>query len=247
MLRSLLKLEGARLSASDGDIGVCRDFLFDDAHWVMRYMVGDTGDWLHRHEVLVSPISLGRPDWENAHVPVLLTREQIEHAPALDEDAPVSRQFERHWFDYFGYAYYWTGGDLWGAYAHPQVPVPPPPPVDTMPAAAHPEDPHLHSVNEVKGYHLHAHDGPGGHVVDFVVDDVDWSIRYLAVETRHGLSRRKVLLSSQWLEGVDWAERELRVDLDIAQIESSPEYETALATQREYEDWTFRSTDRRQP
>jgi len=46
MLKSLAEPEGYRLDAIDGDIGRCRDFLFDDAQWAVRYMVADTGGWL---------------------------------------------------------------------------------------------------------------------------------------------------------------------------------------------------------
>ena len=45
------------------------------------------------------------------------------------------------------------------------------------------DDPHPHSVGAVTGYHIHASDGEIGHVEDFIVEDVDWCIRYLVVAT----------------------------------------------------------------
>ena len=43
MLLSVNELTNYVLSAKDGEIGRCRDFLFDDEHWTIRYMVANTG------------------------------------------------------------------------------------------------------------------------------------------------------------------------------------------------------------
>jgi hypothetical protein len=48
------------------------------------------------------------------------------------------------------------------------------------------DDPHLRSIEAVTGYHIHASDGEIGHVEDFLVEDADWSIHYLVVDTRTG-------------------------------------------------------------
>ena len=43
MLRSIKQLKNYKLDAQDGQIGRCKDFLFDDEHWTIRYMAADTG------------------------------------------------------------------------------------------------------------------------------------------------------------------------------------------------------------
>jgi hypothetical protein len=43
MLQNIKELYGAKLVASDGDIGHAKDFYFDDKTWVIRYLVADTG------------------------------------------------------------------------------------------------------------------------------------------------------------------------------------------------------------
>ena len=45
------------------------------------------------------------------------------------------------------------------------------------------DDPHLRSAEEVTGYHILASDGEIGHVRDFLLEDDDWSIRYIVVDT----------------------------------------------------------------
>ena len=55
MLRSVDEITGYTLHATDGDIGRCHDFLFDDQRWVIRYIVAKTAMWLPGRKVLVSP------------------------------------------------------------------------------------------------------------------------------------------------------------------------------------------------
>jgi hypothetical protein len=64
-------------------------------------MVADTGKWLPGRKVLISPLSLGDSDWATRQFPVKLTKEQIENAPPIEKDAPVSRLYEKKHFDYF--------------------------------------------------------------------------------------------------------------------------------------------------
>ena len=102
-MRSTKELMGYRLQATDGEIGRCRDFLFDDEQWAIRYMVADTGKWIPDRKVLISPLSLGEPDWSSKRFPVHLTKAQIEAAPSINEDQPVSRQHEVMVLRHYGY------------------------------------------------------------------------------------------------------------------------------------------------
>ena len=86
---------GYAIRATDGIVGHVKDFYFDDKPWVIRYLVVDTGPWLSSREVLISPISIGHPNWTEKILPVSITKEQVENSPAIDTDKPVSRQHER--------------------------------------------------------------------------------------------------------------------------------------------------------
>jgi hypothetical protein len=46
MLRNESAIDGYAIAASDGKIGTVSDFLFDDASWLVRWLVVDTGNWL---------------------------------------------------------------------------------------------------------------------------------------------------------------------------------------------------------
>jgi len=234
MLRSLSATENYVLSAKDGDIGRCKDFLFDDDFWTIRYMVADTGKWLPGRKVLISPISLGEPDWLQRRFSVSLTKEQIENSPPLDEHAPVSRRYEKRYFGYYYWPYYWTGGDIWGAAPYPPA-VPVEYPEELEEEEKDPEKSHLRSVKEVTGYDIQATDGRIGHVEDFIVDDETWTVRYMVVDTRKWLPGRKVLVSPEWIERIAWGEHTVSVDLSTEEIKQSPEYDPAEPVNREYE------------
>lgn len=238
MLRSLEEITGYVLEAKDGSIGRCKDFLFDDRCWTIRYMVADTRRWLPGRKVLISPISLDKPDWATRSFPVRLTRRQIREAPDLDEEAPVSRQYETSYYRYFGWPVYWAGSGVWGTAGHPGLLY-----ASTTldPGAAEssvepaPEDPHLRSAEEVRGYRIQATDDDIGHVEDYIADDETWSIRYLVVDTRNWLPGRKVLVSPAWLGFVDWGSRTVEVLLRREEVEASPEYDPHTPVNREYE------------
>lgn len=163
MLRTLKEPAGYKLTALDGDIGHCHDFLFDDSKWTVRYMVADTGRWLPGSKVLISPAFLESPDWETQRFPVRLTQQQIEDSPPLDSDAPVSRRYEQTYHDFFTTPYYWMGNALWGNHPFPGMTVPPPvaEPQTELPTLPEeqPDATRLRSVREVTGYRVAARDG----------------------------------------------------------------------------------------
>jgi hypothetical protein len=87
-------LKGYKLDAIDGEIGKADEFYFDDLHWVVRYLVADTGNWLTGRLVLISPYALGDANNQKENITVNLSKKQIEDSPSLSSDKPVSRQFE---------------------------------------------------------------------------------------------------------------------------------------------------------
>ena len=92
MLRSVKHVFGYRLQTVDQQsLGKVHDFLFDDAHWTVRYLVADTRKWLPGRRVLISPLALGEPDWGTRELAVHLTPPQIEQSPPISADEPVSR------------------------------------------------------------------------------------------------------------------------------------------------------------
>lgn len=239
ILRSLKELRNYVLRALDGEIGKCKDFLFDDQMWTVRYMVADTGKWLPGQKVLISPIALGDPDWEMERFPIRLTKRQIEGAPDLDTDAPVNRQYEIRWNQYYRWPNYWAGTHAWGIRDHPELLYQPAEDLEeNEPSESHVEqssDEHLRSVVEVTDYHIRASDGDIGRVKDFIVDDDIWTIRYMVVSTGTWLPGRKVLIPPEWVDSVNWRESKVGVELTKEQVKNSPEYDPSMPVNRKYE------------
>jgi PRC-barrel domain len=236
MLEKARTLKNYKLNSLDGEIGKVKEFYFDDLHWTIRYLVADTGNWLANRQVLISPYSLGYISNEEKYIAINLTKKQIEDSPSLDSDKPISRQFEETYSIFYGFPRYWHGSYRWGS--DPNI-------VRNFENWVKSDqggtwDAHLRSTNVVDGYHIQATDGAIGHLEDFIVDDDNWVIRYLIVDTQNFWPGRKVLISPKWIERVSWHESKVFVNLTCEEIRKSPDYrEESLLTQvvltRDYE------------
>ena len=108
MLESLKALDGFTIHAMDGEIGSTEDVLWDDAAWMVRYLVVDTGKWLPGRRVLISPASVEFVGWDEHEISVNLTSDQVRNSPEAASDEPVSRQHEEALSAYYGWPSYWT-------------------------------------------------------------------------------------------------------------------------------------------
>ena len=237
MLRSVKDFENYQVKATDDDVGSVRDFYFDDEHWTIRYLVVDTGAFFSGRRVLVSPVSFREADATTRQFHLALTRAKVKNGPSIDLDKPVSRQYERDYFRYYGWPYYWGFGaeGIWGGETNPARLG-----GRTWSDLGEPEkeagDPHLRSVREVVGYHVHGKDGEIGHVDDFIVDDETWALRYLVIDTGDWLRDKRVLVAPRWAESISWEDHEVVVNLTRQKIQDSPAWNPEAPVNREYED-----------
>jgi uncharacterized protein YrrD len=239
MIRSVKDLEGFAIGATDGTIGKVTDFYFDDESWVIRYVVVDTSAWLGR-EVLLSPYSMGEPDWGREVLPVTISKQQVRHSPGIDTDTPISRQCEKSYLGYYGYPYYWGGSGLWGEQDHPGA-------LTSISAGGHrgylrapsaddPDaEPLLRSCNALTGFHLHANDGEIGHLQGFLVDDHSWSIRFIIVNSTNWWLGHHVLVSPKWIQEVSSLQSSITVNLDRQAIKDAPAYDSDADVGRDTE------------
>ena len=65
MLSSIKDMHGFKIYAKDGEIGKVDEFFFEDHTWTIRYLVAHTGMWSVDNRVLISPVSIGKPNWGN--------------------------------------------------------------------------------------------------------------------------------------------------------------------------------------
>ena len=255
MLFALSALIGRTVDTRNGHAGTVKDFLFEDNSWRVRWMVLDTGEWLPGRKVLIHPSAIAplqiaspsanslplmgtRPD---LRLSLSLTAEQIAASPDIHEDEPVSRRMEQLVSGYYGWDPYWgptffgTNAIASGVLAPGYVLEPTPADLQASRTPSDDGDAHLRSLETVTGYHIHATDGPIGHVEQFFADDDRWDIRYLAVDTRNWWPGRHVLLSPFAVRGIDWAQRRIDVNATRALIESSPKWDPLAMIERNNE------------
>jgi PRC-barrel domain len=244
MLHNASKIHGYAIEASDGRLGTVSDFLFDDAGWLIRWLVVDAGTWLSGRKVLLPPTVLGHVDEKQKDFSVRSTKQEIKDSPDIDADRPVSRQMESRLYDYYGWNPYWSTGLFMGGYGYGYM-------GGVMDTPSSPEsqrreervfdtqrdddDPHLRGIAAVTGYHIHALDGEIGHVEDFFVEDADWSIHYLLIDTRNWWPGKKVLISPRSAQTIDWSKKLVNLNVDRARFKASPAYDASMTVDRAYE------------
>ncbi len=227
-LRNLTQLSEYFLHARDGEIGRLKEVFFDDQYWSVRYFIVHTGNWLLGKDVLITPSMVNVIDEEKEYIDVDLTQEQIENSPAVDTSLPISRHYENDYFGHYGLNPYWLDSPF-----PEELPELSPAPAEQQPRE--PDQPHLRSSRVVTGYRIHAQDGEIGHVEDFILDDGDWSIRYLEINTHNWLPGKHVLVAPIWIHFIDWRKQEVTVNLTRQAIASAPAYDKAKVIGNDYE------------
>jgi hypothetical protein len=229
MLINTKEIYGDKLSGLDGDLGHVKDFYFDDKTWVIRYLVVDTGSWMPGRLVLLTPHVFARLDQNEKTLDVKLSKKQIEDSPSIASHETVSQQFEERYYRSYGWPMYWRGGGLWGMSGYPLAASPLPRDMAVRRAHEPHADRHLQNTKAVTGYAIQAIDATIGHVTGFLVDDKNWAIRQLVVETGHWYAGKEILISLGKVRRISFEESKVFVDLDQADIEGAPESDFARA------------------
>ena len=224
MLRSLKILETYSIHALDGDLGKLEQLFFDDEQWRVRYLVVKTGRFFHRAKVLISIHGLKKIDWPGSRFEVNLTREQIESSPEIEVEHLPSRRQEIEYFNYYRWPYYWGQSGIWGIA-----------PLEMVPFELEIADPHLSSTQSARECKIEAMDETLGSVVDLMVDDDRWSIKYLVVDTGLLRDTRLMLIPSEQINGVDWRLRVMSSDLPLDYFRNSPIFYPLAPHTREFE------------
>ncbi|RPI23586.1 MAG: PRC-barrel domain containing protein [Acidobacteria bacterium] len=247
------QIKGSTIHAVDGDIGKVVDCYFDEQRWAVRYLVVETGTWLSGRQVLISPASVDRVDWNEGKVNLNIDRMRVKNSPSADFTRPVSREYESSYSEYYGYPRYWEGTDIWGSAATPRAygsrsetaarttggeSYPASEARGTMGTAASSErrvaDSQLRSAKDVAGYHIRATDGEIGHIDDFLVDRDSWVVDSILIDTSNMPGGKPVLLRRERIDRIDWNNKEIRVRATTQEIKNSPEYveETTFGRRR---------------
>ena len=235
MKRRLDSLIGFTIGGTDGEIGKVKEFYFDDKSWTIRYIIVETGGWLFGRKVLLSPLAVIKTDLEEKVFRINLTMEQIKNSPDIDTEKPVSRQHERDL-----YAYYPWGGSYWGggmgigmsaiAMKHTIQEE-----NEASVGDSSDNDPHLRSTDKVTGYNVAATDGEIGEVEDFMMNDSNWQIDFILVDTGNWFPGKKVLIAPKMVKEINWETATVFVNASEDQVKNSPEYQPDTELTEGYE------------
>lgn len=240
MLWSVKRMRGYSICTSDGGCGVLDECLFDDRGWTVRYAVANIGGWLLAELVLLPVAALKTPDRERIALKVMLTRQQVMECPDITSDPPVSHQLAEGRLTLDGHSAYWGASIPWGLGLCPGDPVALALVHESAQQAlkhAKHGDPHLRSTRALRGYGVQACDGAAGHVTDFVVDDANWTIRYVAIAYRSWWPGCTVVVPSCWVTAIDWSQSTMIVSAPRAVIHAGPAYHPSRLADPAYETW----------
>lgn len=229
MQHTIKSLTGYSLEATDGDIGKVDDFYFEDTTWMIRYLIIRTGSWFLNRKVLIAPQAIVKRNAGPEVFPVNLTRVQIRTSPDIDTDKPVSRQQEIQLYGHYDWGIYGGSGFYAGgsAAAMDNVPI-----IDeeimkeaNMNDKRSDDDLHLRSTKKITGYHIHATDGDIGHVSDFIVEDTDWKMKYLVVDTHNWFGGKKVLVETTAVKEMQWDNSKVILSLSKDALKDCPVFD----------------------
>lgn len=236
-------LKGYTIAASDGLIGTVKDLLFDDSNWQVRWLVVDTGTWLASRKVLLTPKFLEELDPKRREFRYALTMRQVKDSPDINMDLPVSMQTEADIYRYYGWSPHRNDGLLTDSYGEGAADWQVDPALGSIWSEKliagdqkNSEDPHLRSIDTVTGYYIGASDGEIGHIDDFILEDDDWRIHFIVVDTKNWWFGKKVLISPQSVKNIDWANKLVHLDVDRQKVKNSPVYDASTLVDAAYDD-----------
>jgi hypothetical protein len=182
--------------ATDGEMGVIRNFLIDDRSWAIHYVVGHLGTWPKRRDVVLPIAAVEQPDWVKRIFQARLTKEQVRDSPDVDSEKPVSRQQEIAMEEYWGKMAYW---------AYTQMETGAPMPTGRKYPVRTKEDPDLRGAVNLIDYQVWATDGEIGRLEGFIMDEASWHLGYMDVKAGDWLLSRSILIPTRWIKSVSWA------------------------------------------
>ena len=84
-LRSIAKVAGYNVKATDGTIGTVKDFIIDDASWNIISLVVETGYWFSGKSVLLSPETIKEIQWAVSEIVVDISVSEVKECPEYDK------------------------------------------------------------------------------------------------------------------------------------------------------------------
>lgn len=92
------------------------------------------------------------------------------------------------------------------------------------------------NLKALYGFTLLGFEGKIGTVEDYYIDDHSWIAKFMVVDTGEWLTSRRVVISTQSVEDIDWELSRLHTRLTRNQVKASPEIDTERHMGPEHEE-----------
>ena len=203
MIVTTNRVYGSRLNTCDDEHVIVQDLLFDDRTWCVRYLVVRLRHLLIREDFLLTPEQIENTTPSVESFQTRLSVAEVRSLPRLLSNPSVAKQEELKAARMIAWEAYWTGlFDRFTDFG----------------------DPHLRNTRAVTGHQAFSLDGEVGFIDNFVVDDQDWTIRYLVVRLGKRKSSRRVMIDPQLVDSISWESHGVWVHLPKEAIERCDEF-----------------------
>lgn len=224
MIRSLMDLSGFKVVTPAGEAGRVDHFSFsgqdDGREWRVRYFSIDPRGGSRRSWLPVS--ALRSVDLREETCDLAVTSEQLKSNPEVTDRAPGRDELARliHYWEHSAGIGQVTLGDA--ALAG----------TEQVEGAAD-----LRSSDALQRLRVSSVDDATrtGRVVDALVDDQTWVMRYLVIEIPFVRKGHCAIVSPDWVKSVDWEAGALKLDHSWEEILAAPSCESFGKVDREYE------------
>lgn len=244
MLISLREVTGYEMHSRDGKIGIASDFLFDQKSWFIKSIVDKSGKVFSK-ELLFSAGSIGGLDMQEKILHMDLDNEQIKHSPRLtvrdvlnperflpmDDNKVV---FHSDWLNNWNsmrltvlgkqkkYATtkILNSSDLLHQEAMKDA--------SLFVRNDDEEIPTLQSSAMTFGFKISSRNGDMGYMQDFIVNDEDWSIKFLVINTKRNFSGKKILVSPEAIDWISWRRKHVSVDMEKEKLAGCPHFDMSF-------------------
>lgn len=222
MYNRISDLQNYTVEAPDSPVGNVGDFYFLRGQWIIRYLLLNVQFESRDSGVLISTGDINKIFHNKNIFSITLSSEQVRDSPEIDVSQPISRKNEMELLDYYGWPTDWLQEE------HDVTPIgelSEEPEHEESDDADEYNEPDLLSCDEITGlFQIQANDSEVGKLTDFIVDDEDWIIRYLATQFQPSPTGH-ILIPMGLIDRVDWVEAQIYVNAMLDSIESSPAYD----------------------
>jgi hypothetical protein len=200
MLKNVDTFKNNEVHASDGMIGIIRDLYFDTQDLILKFMVIDTQSWLENREILISPESVKRFNWDRNKFDLGLLKRRIEQSRVISIDEPAGPGGRKQSREYYFLSTYWDSERAGGNLAH------------------------LLKDSELKRFDICLSDGRIGGTAGIIIEESTWKVEFIIVDADSMEAGKLVPLPAGWINRIDPKEGIIHVDLNKEDILNAPTF-----------------------